>query len=236
MAFSGNYGNQLADLINNPGSFSGTPGFKFALDTGLESVRRRAAAGGMRDSGNQLAELTKYGTGLATQDYGNQVDRLTKLYQGDQTYDLGQTANTNNATRNANDLTLGLGANANNATRNANDLTLGLGANENNANRNANDYSLGLGRNANELTLGLGQNANNAQRNLNDYSLGAQRNNNEAANNQNNFNLGTGRNSIDWYNAQTGRGAAQSNAYNNEQANQRAWYSIYPRQRVAGQP
>ena len=132
---------QISGLLNNPGSFSMTPGAKFALDTGLSGIRRQYLAKGMGDSGNVLAELTKYGTGVASQDYGNQMDRLSKLLGGEEQYKLGTDQNTNVATRNANDFSLG-------TQRNQNDYNLGLGDLASRNWNNQANYNLGLGRNA----------------------------------------------------------------------------------------
>lgn len=222
------YGNALRNMVTNPNSFQGTPGFQFALNNGLNATARGQAAGGMRGSGNALAALTQYATGLASQDYGSQMDRLTRAAGQEEQYDVGMGQNSNTASlgheRNANDLTLGLGQNQNVANRNANDLTLGLGQNANTAARNANDFQLGTQRNnidqqgnqlnfglgmfraSNDYDLGLGQNANNAQRNQYDYNLGLGQNANNAAANQNQFNLGM-------FNAQTGRGNALADIY-----------------------
>lgn len=201
-ADTGFYGNQLKNLISNPGSFQGSPGYQFALNQALGAVNAQNSQ--IRGSGNALAALADRAGGMAMQDYGNQVDRLGRLAGQEQGYDLGlaganntaqsnanqyslgQAANQNNATRNANDLTLGLGQNANVAQRNQFDYTLGLGQNANTANRNNNDYNLGLGQNANAAQA----NANTAQRNAWDYSLGQGQNANAAQRNQNDFGLG----------------------------------------------
>lgn len=73
------YSRRLRDLISKPGSFTGTPGFKFALDNGRQAIERSFAAKGMGNSGNVLSELMKYGTGLASQEYGNRVNELAGL-------------------------------------------------------------------------------------------------------------------------------------------------------------
>lgn len=70
------YQNKLKALLTDPAAFQKTPGFQFALDTGKQAIERRAAASGMGRSGNVLAELMKYGTGLASQEYGATLDRL----------------------------------------------------------------------------------------------------------------------------------------------------------------
>ena len=87
------YGNALKSMMTNPGGFSGTPGFKFALNTGLDAVGRQNSRN--RGSGNALAALTQYGTGLAQQDWGNQVDRLGRLQGQQQQFQLGMDSNAN---------------------------------------------------------------------------------------------------------------------------------------------
>ena len=171
------YGNQLKKYISDPSSFNGSPGFNFALQTGLDGIDRKMAAGGFSGSGNALAELTKYGTGLASQEYGNTIDRRGKLAGQEQNYDIG------------------LGQNANTATRNMNDFAIG-------AQRNTND----------------------AQKNWWDYDVNQTRNSND-------FTLGQGRNAIDWFNAGTNRGTAQSNSWNNGNKTELDWaryYNPYP--------
>jgi len=222
------YQKQLDSMLTDPNSFQGTPGFQFALNTGLDSVNRSNSR--MRGSGNALAALTKYGTGLASQNYGNQRDFLGKMVGQEQNYGLGEVANQNAATRNANDLTLGLGANANAASRNANDLTLGQGANANTARANDQNFGLGMYQAGNQYDLGMTNANNTAQNNWWNYMLGGQANNNQAANNQNNYNLGLGRNAIDWFGANTNRGTAQSNAWMNDQTNQLNWFKNAPKQ------
>ena len=76
--------NRLRKLMTDPSAFQRTPGFKAALDTGTQAIQRSFAARGMGNSGNVLAELMKYGTGLASQEYGGQVDRLSRLSQYEQ--------------------------------------------------------------------------------------------------------------------------------------------------------
>ena len=76
--------NRLRKLMTDPSAFQRTPGFKAALDTGTQAIQRSFAARGMGNSGNVLAELMKYGTGLASQEYGSQVNRLSRLAQDEQ--------------------------------------------------------------------------------------------------------------------------------------------------------
>lgn len=58
-------------------NFRADPGYKFALDQGIQAIDRSSAAktGGAL-SGNLLTALQQYGTGLADQSYGNYVSRL----------------------------------------------------------------------------------------------------------------------------------------------------------------
>lgn len=148
MAYNALYENELRKMLTDPGSFQGTPGFQFALDQGLGAINRSNSA--QRSSGNVLAQLTKYGTGLAMQDYGNQMGRLGSLQGQAQQYDLGQGQNANQAQSIANQFALGQGQNRNAGQRNWMDFTLGLGQNENTAQRNANDYGVNwLNANAN---------------------------------------------------------------------------------------
>lgn len=58
-------------------AFQAGPGFQFALDQGNQAALRQASAGGAINSGNTLAALTQFGTGLANQEYGSWLDRLS---------------------------------------------------------------------------------------------------------------------------------------------------------------
>lgn len=69
------YQNQLSTLMTNPGSFESSPFYKFAYDQGLESIQRK---GNVR-SGNKLAQLMKYGQGMASQHYFPQANLLSTL-------------------------------------------------------------------------------------------------------------------------------------------------------------
>lgn len=69
------YQNQLRTLMSNPGEFSSSPFYKFAYDQGLNALQRK---GNVR-SGNKLAELVKYGQGMASQAYFPQANLLATL-------------------------------------------------------------------------------------------------------------------------------------------------------------
>ncbi len=126
--------NRLRELIDNPDSFTGSPGFTFARDQGLKAAER--AMSRTRGSGNALAELTRLGTGYAAQDYGNTVDRLRGIVSDENQFALGTEANRIASTRASNDFTLGNRAADN--TRRANDQSYGLGLY-----RAGNDFTLG---------------------------------------------------------------------------------------------
>jgi len=75
MGERGKYQKQLSDVLANPGSFGSSPVYQFAYDQGLEALNRK---GSLR-SGNKLAELERYGQGLAGQQYFNQAKLLSDL-------------------------------------------------------------------------------------------------------------------------------------------------------------
>lgn len=203
MANVGFYDNRLKQLMSDPGAFEGTPGFAFARAQGLKAVQSSNSA--RRGSGNVLAALTKYATGLAQQDYGNEVDRNIRALGGEQQYDLGQVGNQNQATQIANSFKLGTEQNAN--TRDANDQQFGLG----------------MYRAGNDYALGREQNANTAERGWLDYDIARRRDALDTATAENNWNLAGERNDIDWFGANTARGNARSNDYYRGEENRRAW-------------
>lgn len=82
----GGYQNQLLGLLQDPSKIQQTAGYQFAKGQGEQAINRSAAAKGMLGSGNVLAELQKYGTGLASQEYGTQVNRLADLMRGAQQF------------------------------------------------------------------------------------------------------------------------------------------------------
>lgn len=69
------YENALSKLVSNPGDFSSSPFYKFAYDQGLNALERK---GNVR-SGNKLAELERYGQGMASQSYFPQAQLLSTL-------------------------------------------------------------------------------------------------------------------------------------------------------------
>lgn len=86
-------------LLDDPSKIQQTAGYQFDLEQGNQAVNRSAAAKGMLNSGNVLAELAKFGQGLASKEYGNQLNYLN---QGIQSTDA--SANTfGNLIKNAQD-------------------------------------------------------------------------------------------------------------------------------------
>jgi hypothetical protein len=217
-ADTGYYNNKLKSLLDNPASFSGTPGFQFALNQGLDALNRQNST--IRGSGNALAALTDRASGMASQNYMDYLKTVGGLSGQEQSYDLGLAGAANTAQGNVNQLDLGHEANANTRIRNANDLTLGQGQLDNTRRAGDQSYGLGMYRAGNDFALGQEQNANTAQNNWWNYDNGRVRNANDY--------------SVGMYNAQTGRGAAQSGAYNDNQRTQQDWFKVYPRQRIAG--
>lgn len=62
------------------GQFQESPEFQFQREQGEQAAQRAAAAGGQLASGRTLADLSRFGQGLANQSYGQYYDRLRDLY------------------------------------------------------------------------------------------------------------------------------------------------------------
>lgn len=60
--------------------FRNSPGYKFALEQGLQGVQRSAAAKGTLLTGGTLKDLAQYGTGLADQTYGDAFNRSGQTF------------------------------------------------------------------------------------------------------------------------------------------------------------
>ena len=76
--------------------FQESPGYRFALQEGLQAIDRGASARGLLNSGARVREATRYGTGMASQEYGNWLSRLQALAG------VGQTATGQSASLAAN--------------------------------------------------------------------------------------------------------------------------------------
>src|SRR5205807_1104822 len=73
--YRGVYGQQLMNLMANPGSIVNDPGYKFAFGQGEQAVERSAAAKGFLGSGNEAIALQQYGMGFAN-DYLHQQEQF----------------------------------------------------------------------------------------------------------------------------------------------------------------
>lgn len=79
---------RLQSLLTNPASIQKDPSYQFRLDEGNQAINRSAAAKGILGSGNVLAQLAKYGQGMASEEYGNQFSRLSDLLRQKQNFGL----------------------------------------------------------------------------------------------------------------------------------------------------
>lgn len=214
--------NYLRTLQDNPGSFTGSPGYQFALGQGQEALRRKAAVSG--GGGNALAAAANYASNSALSDYGNEFSRRLQAANLEQTGELGQGQLALGQGRLALDDRLGtgnLGVAQGQLGVAQGQLALG--------NRRADqDFGLGMYQAGNQYSLGQQANRNTAQRNWWDYQLGQGQNANTATANANQFALGQGRNANDAYNAQTQRGTAQSNDWLAQDRARRDWMSFGP--------
>ncbi len=69
----------LGPMPTGYAGFQASPGYQFAMDQGREAVQGSVAARQGLNSGAVLAELTRFGQGLANQEYGNFYNRLAGL-------------------------------------------------------------------------------------------------------------------------------------------------------------
>lgn len=70
-----------ADPTLAQNSFKAGPGYKFALEQGLEGITRGANSSGMAAGGNQLRAAGEYATGAANQEYQKYLDNVFKQEQ-----------------------------------------------------------------------------------------------------------------------------------------------------------
>ena len=141
-----------------------TPGFQYALNTGLDAVKRKFAAGGMGNSGNAMNELLKTGIGMADQNYNTWADRNLQQDTANKNYNLGMF----NAQGN-----LGLGM-----YKAGNDFTLGQQSNANNALGSWYNYDLGKERNGlNAADMQNRYNIDNANNDVNWWNADTNRGN-----------------------------------------------------------
>lgn len=205
-------------LLDNPDSFANTAGYRFGMNQALQGAQRGMSS--QRGSGNVLAALAGVASGYAGQQRGAELDRIGSALGREQGYDLGLRADTLGRDRLGLDTELGRGQ-----------LSLGR-------DRLSLDDRLGSGRLALDDRLGTGQ-LNLGRDRLGwdrEYGRG-QLDNNRRANDQQ-FGLGMGRlnlddrnsaegNSVNWFNAMTNRGNAESNDWNNRQRTNQNWYDRF---------
>ncbi len=86
------YENKLQKLMDNPDSIQNSGAYRFAFDQGQQAIERSAAAKGMLNSGNILAELAKYGQGMASQQYDKEADRLGNLAMQREANDINRSS------------------------------------------------------------------------------------------------------------------------------------------------
>lgn len=103
------YENRLRQLLDNPDSIADTGAYKFAYNQGQQALERSAAAKGMSGSGNVLAELMRYGQGMASQQYNTEADRMANLSGNQKNYILGlkNAANSESANKSSAYLNMG---------------------------------------------------------------------------------------------------------------------------------
>ncbi len=70
---------RLKNLLDNPDSITQSAAYKFRVGQGQEALQRSLGAKGLLNSGNRLAELTKYGQDMGSQEYDAQAGRLGSL-------------------------------------------------------------------------------------------------------------------------------------------------------------
>lgn len=68
-----------AQMAPDYSAFYESPDYQFARDEGMRGIERSAAARGGIASGNTLAALSRFSSGLATQNLGNYTNRLAGL-------------------------------------------------------------------------------------------------------------------------------------------------------------
>lgn len=234
------YDNRLRALLDDPASFSATPGYQFQRDQALEAVNRSNSR--QRGSFNALAALADRASGMAATEYNGQRDFLGRMSGQEQQYELGSEANRLTGVRDANAMTLGTGRldldrtlgtrAADTADRRVGyDYDIAKGGLDNTRRANDQNYGLGVYKAGNDYDVAKENNANSAQRDWYDYSVNSDRNNITRADNENRYNLDAARLPLDWYNARTTRGSARSQDYYRGDASDLEWLKTNPPRR-----
>lgn len=108
---------RLKSLLDDPNSIQQSAAYKFRVGQGQEALQRSLGARGMLNSGNRLAELTKYGQDMGSQEYDAQFSRLSDLMKTGTTGYIGDRGASNQAQDIANRFSLGSEANLQNRQR-----------------------------------------------------------------------------------------------------------------------
>lgn len=87
------------------------PGYEFTRSQGLDAAKAQAAAMGLGLSGNTLAALEQYGSGLASQTYGQRLGELQQAVGMGQAAAAGQAANVGQTASNLSNLATNQGTN-----------------------------------------------------------------------------------------------------------------------------
>lgn len=213
--------NRLTQLMENPNSFTGSPGFQFRMDQGTSAVNRSAAARGMRGSGNALAELMRVGQGMASEEYGAEADRRFRAagleQEGDQfdrdlalRGELGRGELGLGRDRLALDDRLGTGRLDIDRTRAGTERDLGFGRLDIDRTRAGTERDLGFGRLNLDRDLGTGRLSLDRDRMDRDFGLGLGRLDLDRDRSDRDFELGMGTLDVNRYNSRTSRGDARS--------------------------
>lgn len=83
-------GTQQQQAAPDFSSFINSPDYQFAREEGLRGIQRSAAARGGLASGNTLARLNQFNSGLASQQFGNYTNRLASIAGAGQQASQGQ--------------------------------------------------------------------------------------------------------------------------------------------------
>jgi hypothetical protein len=114
---SGDLGNQkLQDYVNGDNKFKfsyddykNDPAYQFELEQGTNAIQNSAAAHGLSQGGAVLADLTKYGQGVAATHYNDAFARAQKQFQTNQDATLANLHELINSGGTANTLTANAG-------------------------------------------------------------------------------------------------------------------------------
>ncbi len=149
--------NGFTDQFRGVGDVTNTPGYKFALQQGNNSIQNSAAARGNLLSGQTLADMASFDTGLASQTYQQQYQNAQQEYAN--AFNIYNTNSNNSYNRLAGMASLGQ-----NAASTTGNQGVATGANVGNTYGNiGNANAAGTVGGANAWTGGLGNISGMAQ-------------------------------------------------------------------------